>query len=143
MACIIKELFLSNPSIYFWYETEISKKGEQVISVISSDKITKEYANILPSFTEKVLCFWKDVRGALPEWLVQVTTDLVGVERVKQLKDERDKLELQITKENEIRLKQEKERRELESAKLEALRRERLAQQELQRLAPPPLLHFC
>lgn len=121
------------PSTYFWYETEISKKGEQVISVISSDKITKDYANILPSFTEKVICLWKDVRGGLPEWLVQITTDLMGVERVKQLKDERDKLELQITKESEIKLKQEKDQRELENAKLEALRKERLAQQELQR----------
>jgi len=121
------------PSIYFWYETEISKKSEQVVSVISSDKITKDYANILPSFTEKVVCLWKDVRGDLPEWLVQITTDLVGVERVKQLRDDRDKLELQIKKENEIRLKQEKEWKELENAKLEALRKERLAQQELQR----------
>lgn len=123
----------NKPSIYFWYETEISKKGEQVVSVISSDKITKNYANILPSFTEKVICLWKDVRADLPEWLVQITTDLVGDERVKQLRDERDKLELQIKKENEIRLQQEKEQRELEKAKLEALRKERLAQQELQR----------
>jgi cold shock CspA family protein len=121
------------PSIYFWYETEISKKGEQVISVLSSDKITKDYANILPGFTEKVIFLWKDVGANLPEWLVQITSDLVGVERVKQLRDERDKLELQIKKENEIKLKQEKERQELDNAKREALKKERLAQQELQR----------
>ena len=57
----------------------------------------------------------------------------MGVERVKELRAERDELELQLTKENEIRIKQEKDQRELENAKIEALRKERLAQQELQR----------
>lgn len=121
------------PSIYFWYETEISKKGEQVSSVLNPAKIQQDYANTLPSITEKVICLWMDVDSNLPEWLVQITSDLMGVEQAKQLKSERDKLALQMKNENEIRLKQEKELREIENAKLEILKKERLAQQELLR----------
>jgi hypothetical protein len=80
-----------------------------------------------------VICLWKNVESNLPEWLVQITSDLMGVDRVKELRDERDELELQLKKENEIKLKQEKERREIADAKLEVLKKERLAQQELLR----------
>tara|TARA_R110000737_G_scaffold309794_1_gene318246 strand:+ start:2257 stop:3087 length:831 start_codon:yes stop_codon:yes gene_type:complete len=119
------------PPIYFWYETEVSKKGEQVSAVLNFDKVQQDYANILLNFTEKVVCLWKDLGSNLPEWLVQITSDLMGVERVKQLRDERDKL--RIKKENEIKIKQDKERRDIERAKLESLKKERLPQQELLR----------
>jgi len=120
-------------SMYFWYETEVSKKGEQVSSVLSPDQIQQDYANTLPNITEKVICLWKNVGSNLPEWLVQITSDLMGVDRVKELIDERDKLEIQLKKENKIKLKQEKEQREIADAKLEILKKERFAQQELLR----------
>lgn len=120
-----------SPPVYFWYVTEISEKGEQVSAVLSPNEIHQDYANSLPGFTEKIVCLWKNLGLNFPEWLVQITTDLMGAERVKQLRDERDKLALQIKKENEIKLDQEKERQDIENANIEILKMERLAQKKL------------
>jgi len=121
---------VSSP-IYFWYATEITEKGEQVSAVLSPNKIHQDYPNSLHGLTKKIVCLWKDLELNFPEWLVQITTDLMGTERVKQLREERDKLALQIKKENELKLEQEKERRDIENGKLEILKIERLAQKKL------------
>jgi len=72
-----------NEAIYFWYETEKSNKREQVCAVLNSEKIHQEYSDDLPGFIEKIVSIWKDITFKSPEWLVQITIDLMGIERLK------------------------------------------------------------
>ncbi len=82
-------------TIYFWYEIEDSKKGEQVSCILNPNNIHQEYAINLPAFIEKIECIWRDINSKVPDWLNQVTIDLVGASRAHELSIERDSLELQ------------------------------------------------
>lgn len=95
-------------TICFWYETENTSKGEQVLNVLKSDVIHNMDIDNLPSIIEKVEITWSDVDSTIPAWLREVTVDLVGVDRAKEIDLERDALE------RERRELEEKERKERE-----------------------------
>lgn len=117
-------------NIWFWYEIEASKKGEQVRSIVDPKVIPKELKELLPLFTDKVENIWKNIRLKLPEWIDQVTMDLVGPNRASELRAERDLLEKLIREENERKRIFSEYLQIKESAKIEKANRKIKAQQE-------------
>lgn len=113
--------------IYFWYEIEKSPKGQQVRSVLSPRSVREKYASDLPFFIEKIEGIWRNINSKLPDWLSQVTLDLVGASQANQLSEERSKLELAKKEADD------KKRKELEALqKIENDKRQKLI--EAQRL---------
>lgn len=108
-------------AIYFWYETENSKKGEQVCTVLNHESIHQKYSNDVPVFIEEVESIWKDIDSQTPEWLVQVSIDLIGINQTNELKVERDGLELRRDEENEKKCREEKAQQEIEFNEFEKL----------------------
>lgn len=117
---------------YFWYEIESSKKGRQVSTVLNPQSVHEKYADDIPAFVEKIEYIWKNINSKLPDWLSQVTLDLVGTNRANQLNEERNRLVLQREEANEKKRKEQEELQRAENAKREKLIGERRLQEELE-----------
>lgn len=113
-------------AIYFWYEIENSKKGEQVCTVSNPKCIHQKYSGELPDFIEKIVSIWRNISLKTPEWLEQITIDLMGTERTDNLRIERDCLKL----ERKEKLRETEAIQKIEDAKLLVLKEERKIQQE-------------
>lgn len=112
-------------TIYFWYETENTSKGEQVCNVLQSDAIHNMVTDNLVSFVGNIESIWNDIDSTIPVWLREVTVDLVGVERANEFSLERETLEI------ERRKLEEKERKKREALqKIEEVKRQKLIEQE-------------
>jgi cold shock CspA family protein len=84
-------------TINFWYEIEITEKGEQVNKVwLNTENIPQNYTHELSDLSQKVESIWKNVDSPKPSWLDLVTIELVGVDRKHELSVERDNLESQL-----------------------------------------------
>ena len=114
-------------TICFWYETENTSKGEQVLNVLKSDVIQNMDIDNLPSIIEKVEITWSDVDSTIPVWLREVTVDLVGVDRAKEIDLERDELERERRELEENERKEREAVQKIEDAKREKRRKEREA----------------
>lgn len=119
-------------AIYFWYETENSKKGEQISTVLNHEEIHQKYSDYLPAFIEKVESLWKNIDLKTSEWLVQISIDLIGVDRTSELKIKKDDLKLKRNEEDEKKRKEEEALQKIENIKHEKLRREEKVQQEIE-----------
>lgn len=80
-------------TVCFWYETENTSKGEQVRNVLKSEAIHNMDVDNLPSIIDKVEITWNNIDSTIPVWLREVTVDLVGVDRAREIDLERDALE--------------------------------------------------
>ena len=80
-------------TIYFWYETDNTSKGEQICNVLTPDDINSKVLDNLPNFVKKIESIWTDIDSTLPVWLRDITDDLVGIDRTNELSLERDGLE--------------------------------------------------
>lgn len=116
-------------AICFWYETENTSKGEQVRNILKSDVIQNMDIDNLQSIIEKVEITWSDVDSSIPVWLREVTVDLVGADRAKEIDLERDALERE---KRELEEKRQKERDVLRKTE-EAKRRKLLDEQNIQK----------
>jgi cell division protein FtsI/penicillin-binding protein 2 len=96
----------STDSIWFWYDTEITSKGEQVHRILDSGEIQKMDFDNLPKIIDRIEVIWADVDSNMPDWLQEVTLDLLGTDRVEELSLERDVLEKEIRKIEKKRQKQ-------------------------------------
>lgn len=129
----------SRDVICFWYETENTSKGEQVRNVLKSNSIHNMDIDNLPAIIEKVEDVWSDVESKIPVWLREVTVDLVGVDRAKEIDLERDALEREFREVEEKRKNEREALREAEEAKrkkqLEAQRnQEKIEEKEFEQL---------
>lgn len=115
-------------TICFWYESENTSKGEQVHKVLKSDVIHCMNIDNLPSIIDKVETTWSNIDSAIPVWLREVTVDLVGVDRAREIDLERDTLEKE---ERELEEKRQKEREALRETE-DAKRKKRLKEQKNQ-----------
>ena len=68
----------------------------------------------------------------IPEWLVQISIDLIGVDQTNKMKIERDGLELKRNEANEKKRKEEESLQKIENAKLDRLEKEEREQQEIE-----------
>jgi len=122
-------------AVYFWYEIKTSNKGEEVLSVLNPNDIQQEYKSELPILIERIEHIWKDVNSIMPNWINQVSVDLMGVNRANELSNERDTLESRREEKNE---KNEKKRIEIEAlqkieeANFKKKIAEKLSQQEIE-----------
>jgi len=118
-------------TICFWYETENTSKGEQVDNILKSDSIQNMDIDNLPSIIEKVENAWNDVDSNIPVWLREVTVDLVGVDRAKEIDLERDALERERKELEEQRRKERRALREDEEEKRKKLLEAQRNQEEI------------
>lgn len=79
--------------LYFWYETEVTNKGEQVRRVVHANEVQSCAAGSLTLLTSKVETLWKDIASTQPKWLEEVTLALVGEKRAGELWVEREILQ--------------------------------------------------
>jgi hypothetical protein len=110
-------------SIWFWYDTEITSKGEQVLGIVDSGEIHNLDFDNLPTIIDKIEVIWADVDSNMPDWLQEVTLDLLGIDRVEELSLERDALEKEIRK---IEKKRQKEIRKVEKKRQKQLKKEKI-----------------
>jgi cold shock CspA family protein len=97
-------------SVNFWYEIEVTEKGEQVSKLwLNADSIPQHYKSDLCGLIQKVESIWKNLGSPKPSWLDFVTVELVGVDRAHELSVERNSLESQL------RAAEEEKCRELEA----------------------------
>jgi cold shock CspA family protein len=113
----------STDSIWFWYNTEITSKGEQVYNILKSNAIHSMDIDNLPTIIEKIEVTWTDVDSTIPAWLQEVTVDLLGIDRAEELSLERDALEKEIRK---IEKKRQKEIRKVEKKRPKLLKKKKM-----------------
>jgi cold shock CspA family protein len=99
-------------TIYFWYETENTSKGEQIRNVLQSDVIHNMATDNLSSVIGKIESIWSNIDSTIPVWLRDVTVDLVGSDQARELNLERKELEEKRQKEREALQKIEEAKRQ-------------------------------
>ena len=119
-------------TIYFWYETANTSKGEQVCRVLQSNAVHNMIAENLPFFVNKIENIWKNIDSTLPIWLHDVTVDLVGNDRVNELSLERDTLERERRELEEERRKEQEALRKIEETKQQKLVKEQKNQEDIE-----------
>lgn len=124
----------STDSIWFWYDTEITNKGKQVNNILKSNAIHDMDIDNLPTIIDKVETTWTDVSSTIPAWLLEITVDLLGINRAEELSLKRDALEEEIRKIEKKRQRKEKkgdkkrqkEIRKVEKKRLKLLKKEKV-----------------
>jgi hypothetical protein len=123
----------------FWFESEITPKGKQVRAILSPDQVRAGAVADPSRLIAGVEAIWRNVRSQKPTWLDDVTIDLVGSLRARELALERNRLDDEVSqardlarKEMEARLAVEEERKQRQ---LEAERaQEEIEENEFQEL---------
>lgn len=123
---IVEKLSSYEPGddIYFWYEAENTRKGEQVKRILRTEGIGELLKSNLHNFTHELEFIWQDIETLQPFWLCDVTLDLIGIDGLNKLKLERESLE----KDN----KDKKDKKEAEE--LQQKERDRLKKIELEKI---------
>ncbi|NJN73601.1 MAG: cold shock domain-containing protein [Limnothrix sp. RL_2_0] len=105
--------------INFWYETEITPKGKQVVNFWQrSANIPKNHEDELNALVEKVKEMWRSIESPQPSWLNIVTIELLGNDLRNGLNSERNFLLNQLKEEEE---RQKKEALQLVEDKIQRL----------------------
>lgn len=94
--------FTPGKTVCFWYETEITSKGEQVRTVLLPEMIRDVPRSDLSVHLQKLDHYWANTPRVLPTWLPEVTVVLVGKERAEELKSVREALKEQERKALEV-----------------------------------------
>jgi hypothetical protein len=104
---------------FFWFESDITPKGKQVRAILSPDQVRAGAIADPSRLIAGVEAIWRSVRGQKPTWLDDVTIDLVGSLRARELALERNRLDDEVRqardlarKEMEARLAVEEERKQ-------------------------------
>ena len=100
--------------LYFWYETQVTNKGEQVWRVVHANEVQSSAAGSLTLLTRKVEALWKDIASTQPKWLEGVTLDLVGEKRAGELCVEREALQEAAEAERQKAAEEQKAQQDLE-----------------------------
>ena len=122
----------NNPwhDVSFWYVTKQNFKGEEVSEIwLTTSELPKDLRSEALSLIES---YWNNLDSKLPDWLVKVTVDLIGEEKLIEWKENRNRRIFEQKQAEEKRREEERKRAEEEHKKREAERLERLrAEQKL------------
>lgn len=129
----------SNSTIFFWYETVDTGKGEQVQRVLRSSDIHKKTASTISYFIEKVTTIWRNIDCPMPVWIRDVTVDLVGRSRTEELSLERQHLKMK--KQEAVQKAKEEEQKLIEQRRLQEETEEKEFQQLVEELKPKGFTH--
>jgi chemotaxis protein histidine kinase CheA len=116
----------------FWYDTEITSKGEQVSELwLTEEELPASQRAELIAHIESL---WRNIEARTPSWLDKLTLKLVCQAHRDQLHQEREKLKLEAEKarleaeekrqREEIERRETEERRKREYARLRELQKE-------------------
>lgn len=123
---------VSLDTIYFWYETKNTSKGEQVSNVLYSNAIHNMIIDNYFAFVEKIESVWSNIDSILPVWLHDVTVDLLGNDRANELRLTREKQEQERKELEEKKRKEWEARRKIEEEKLQKQIEEQKIQEEIE-----------
>ncbi|MEP2650892.1 MAG: hypothetical protein ABJH06_02770 [Paraglaciecola sp.] len=126
----------STDLIWFWYDTEITNKGEQVNNILKSNTIHDLDIDNLPTIIDKVEVIWTDVSSNIPAWLQEVTVDLLGIGKAEEFSLKRNALKEEARKIEKKRQKKEKKvekKIQKKNRKIEKKERKRLKKKTLQK----------
>ena len=87
--------------LYFWYEFEISEKGQQVIAIIDPRTMGQNHPDNASKLIETIEKYWLNAETPLPETIRKATLDLLPLDETRQLEARRDILEGEKKKEYE------------------------------------------
>lgn len=104
----------SHEPLYFWYEFEVSEKGQQVVAILDPTKMGKNHPDNASKFIEAIEKSWLNAEISLPETIRKATLDLLPLDEARQLEARRDILEGEKKKEYE-------ELRRAETTRLQAI----------------------
>lgn len=96
--------------VCFWFESEITNKGEQIKAILTNKEVKDAIDNNLPLYINQIETMWNDLNAILPFWLREVTVDLVGENKATELNLAR-----------ESKLAEQKALRDIEMVEFEAL----------------------
>lgn len=128
-------LLVNNPSnndIHFWFETEITKKGTQVRTVLTRKQIRCGAIVEPERIIERVESYWRNIASQEPSWLEEVTLDLLGRDQVNELSLERSHLEAEKKKKRELERKECEAKSAIEQKKRQRQREAEEAQRKLE-----------
>ncbi|WP_414918691.1 cold-shock protein [Pseudomonas sp. IT-P4] len=91
----------SHEPLYFWYEFEISEKGQKVIAILDPTKMRQNHPDNASKFIETIEKSWLNAEISLPETIRKATLDLLSLDEARQLEARRYILEEEKKKEHE------------------------------------------
>lgn len=119
-------------TVHFWYETEVTNKGEQVRAIIKPESIHDRIVDSLPDFVGKVVNMWMNLGAAVSSWLYDVTVHLVGIDQASELRSKRATLEEERRKDDEKERKEQDVARKIDEANRQRLIHEKNLQEEIE-----------
>lgn len=87
--------------LYFWYEFEISEKGQQVIAILDPTTICLNHPDSASIFIEVIEKSWVNAELSIPESIRKATIDLLSLDETRQLETRRNILEQEKKKKYE------------------------------------------
>lgn len=107
--------------VCFWFESEITNKGEQVKTVLTDNEIKNAIGSNLLLYINQIETMWNDLNATLPFWLHEITVDLVGESKAEKLSIERENQKKLKRLEFENECAAQKAQRYIESVEFDAL----------------------
>ncbi|MDX7839503.1 hypothetical protein SJS76_08145 [Aeromonas caviae] len=119
-------------NFHFWFETEVTPKGTQVRSILSSEQVRRGAITEPNRLIERVEFCWRNVGRQKPSWLDAVTSDLMGRDRTDKLSLERGHLETEGQKKRELERKEFEAKTAIEQERTQRQRDAERAQEQLE-----------
>lgn len=119
LAARLNNEWPSSP-LRFWYQTEDTDRGEQVLEAIRPGLLRTKAHKDLPYLVGRVEEMWLSLDESTPDWLFETTIDLVGVDRAGELRSSRAELEEQKRKNDIQKYEEQMAARRIEAEKRKA-----------------------
>lgn len=112
----------SNTPIFIWYEYRATSKGEEVIAFLTLQQLRQRHADQSDVLFAALKTAWTNVEKPLSESLRKATCDLLELDEVSELTEQRQTLEVEKERRQE-------EIRTAETVRLKALTEQRASQE--------------
>ena len=89
--------------IYFWYGVEQTSKGEQVSIILNKNEIKEIEIDNFNQIIIRIETIWNNISSEIPDWLNEVTFDLLGHDKLNHLCTERLRSENQKKEADEVK----------------------------------------
>lgn len=127
---------LDNPSanncIYFWYEFDLSRKGQEVVAILDLDIAKDKYSEQFATFVDIITKGWMDMEKRLSESFRKATLELLTRNEASQLAINRCLFEAEQKRHRE-------EKRRAEAVKLQDITDQMAARKRPNNINPQPI----
>lgn len=123
---------VENADFLFWFESVIAPKGKQIRTILSPDQVRAGAIADPSRLITGLEAIWRDVRSQKPTWLDDVSIDLVGSVRARELSLERNRLDDEAREARELARKELEARLAAEEERKQRRREAERAQEEIE-----------